>query len=1057
LLRIISELKSRVDVLEAGGVRSRREFGSTTSANSSAEIIQLHGSGTTNPRLLLWKAMSILEERAKVPVRMTYRAVGSSTGQAEFLGRAEEGFNPLANFGSGDIPFSNDDYSAMVTDRGQEMAHIPFVMGAISFFHTIPSGEVLDLDACLLARIFSLDITMWDDKAILEYGTNQALASVVAGKAIKVVRRVHGSSSTSISTSYLGIATKRLGCDSFWPSTMIGKGKAGSDGKPVKAPFWGEGTFAAQGSQGVQAFLEENEFAIGYLDAGHGVSLAAQGVKEVALTNKAEQTLTSQSADLNEAAAQSRTIPSEITGNWGEASLLDIDGNTTWPMMTFSYLYVKKDMSAMGESGALVKALVEFILSEEGQSFTPEFGFVPVPPTLATKGLDFVRNEVALADGVTKWDFELPGVTDKYGGTKNHIFSGKRTDYHSIQIEKTIADSTVLGNTVSTIASTQVAPVLQLHGSGTTNPRLLLWKAMSILEERAKVPVRMTYRAVGSGTGQKEFVGREPDFSPLANFGSGDIPLSEDMYSSMQTRGQGVVHVPFVLGGISIFHSIPTGEQVDLDACLLARIFKLNITTWDDEEIIAFGSNSKIASVLAGKKIKVVRRVFGSSSTSITTGYLRKTCPQVWTSELTGKGDADKVTLEPTKAPFWPAGTIKAQGSDGVADYLEANDFAIGYIDSGHGVKLGLKEVALRNRAGKILTSQTASLGDVAEFASLPVKMEDDWSKISLLDQGGENTWPLMAFSYLYIRTDMSAMGEAGGLVKALTFFLLSNEGQALLGEFGFAELPASLLKRGRDSLEKITYAMDITQWEFESSSGTIPYGGTENHIFSGKRRSYLSYQLDSVNSGAQARLSSLEAAPTIETIIESSIVDACLISGPGDRERRSVNRCAGIIANNGSSSDGTDSTSSGGPSRPPSTNGGSTNGSAKKVLENAIKSLNEHNAACKADTSKCNADEKTQLQNAVDEAQKKVDAGSSDADNGDDDLSSGIIAVIVLACLLGTILLALVVRKILCRGDDHINSWTPPSNMSAVTGATDGNKYDNPIYNPIYTASTTV
>ena len=32
-------------------------------------------------------------------------------------------------------------------------------------------------------------------------------------------------------------------------------------------------------------------------------------------------------------------------------------------------------------------------------------------------------------------------------------------------------------------------------------------KAMKLMEERARVPLFLTYRAVGSGTGQKEFVG----------------------------------------------------------------------------------------------------------------------------------------------------------------------------------------------------------------------------------------------------------------------------------------------------------------------------------------------------------------------------------------------------------------------------------------------------------------------------------------------------------------------------------------------------------------------
>lgn len=50
------------------------------------DIVQVHGSGTTNPSKCIWHIMSLFNQRSKVPIRMTYRAVGSSTGQAEFLG-----------------------------------------------------------------------------------------------------------------------------------------------------------------------------------------------------------------------------------------------------------------------------------------------------------------------------------------------------------------------------------------------------------------------------------------------------------------------------------------------------------------------------------------------------------------------------------------------------------------------------------------------------------------------------------------------------------------------------------------------------------------------------------------------------------------------------------------------------------------------------------------------------------------------------------------------------------------------------------------------------------
>ena len=138
-------------------------------ALSSADTIGLHGSGTTNPSKCLWMLASQLMDRTKVPTHVTYRAVGSSTGQKEFLGVNNTGVNayvPHNDFGAGDIPISTSSYNAF-TDNGGEMVHLPFVLGAISIFHNIPNIESgpqgLNLTACNLAKIFKREITVWDD------------------------------------------------------------------------------------------------------------------------------------------------------------------------------------------------------------------------------------------------------------------------------------------------------------------------------------------------------------------------------------------------------------------------------------------------------------------------------------------------------------------------------------------------------------------------------------------------------------------------------------------------------------------------------------------------------------------------------------------------------------------------------------------------------------------------------------------------------------------------------------------------------------------------------
>jgi hypothetical protein len=116
--------------------------------------------------------------------------------------------------------------------------------------------------------------------------------------------------------------------------------------------------------------------------------------------------------------------------------------------MTFSYVYIKKDMSDMGESGGLVQALVKFLLSPEGQASCPEFGFVGVPAGVITKALAWIDG-VTLDAAVTPWEFELASTTQKYEGQADHYFSGKRNSYASTEIESLKKSVALLAATVA--------------------------------------------------------------------------------------------------------------------------------------------------------------------------------------------------------------------------------------------------------------------------------------------------------------------------------------------------------------------------------------------------------------------------------------------------------------------------------------------------------------------------------------------------------------------------------------------------------------------------------
>ena len=232
----------------------------------------------------------------------------------------------------------------------------------------------------------------------------------------------------------------------------------------------------------------------------------------------------------------------------------------------------------------------------------------------------------------------------------------------------------------------------ELHGSGTTNPSKFFWKVMDLMEEQAKLPLFMTYRATGSTTGQKEFVGTaDNSFQPHNHFGSGDIPVTQARYDELSSAGQTMLHIPFAMGAIAFFHSIPVANQpaggVKLSACLLSKIFQRRITTWDHDDIKAENPDLNVP---AGQAITVVHRISGSSSTTGATQYLD-------TATVNSADAQCKWDLESGSSIEWPTGTVGAAGSDGVAGTLDETPYSIGYLDSGHGHNLGLSEIALEN------------------------------------------------------------------------------------------------------------------------------------------------------------------------------------------------------------------------------------------------------------------------------------------------------------------------------------------------------------------------
>jgi ABC-type phosphate transport system substrate-binding protein len=156
------------------------------------------------------------------------------------------------------------------------------------------------------------------------------------------------------------------------------------------------------------------------------------------------------------------------------------------------------------------------------------------------------------------------------------------------------------------------AATLMVHGSGTTNPEKCFGSIIEKFQARAKQPIRMTYRSVGSSTGLAEFVNNFE--APVVDFASGEIPLSSENWQKFSQQNVTVLHLPALFGAVSFFHSVPHVTNMNLTACLLARIFTRDIKDWSHPDILE--ENPKMdLKALQDTRIRVARRESGSGNT----------------------------------------------------------------------------------------------------------------------------------------------------------------------------------------------------------------------------------------------------------------------------------------------------------------------------------------------------------------------------------------------------------------------------------------------------------
>lgn len=283
-------------------------------------------------------------------VNITYDPAGSGAGREQFI--------------AGGVAFAGSD--AVLKDEelagtfGQCVADtqpvdLPVYISPIAVIFNIEGVDSLNMDASTIAKIFSGQITNWNDPAIaaLNEGVELPDAQITA------VHRSDDSGTTENFTEYLAATA-----ESDWTEGVF---------ETWPAAYGGEG---AQGTSGVVDAVTNGQNTIGYADASRAGSLGtvALQVGEEFVPFSAE------------AAAAAVDASPRVEGRHEGDIAIELDRTTTeagaYPLVLISYVIACTDYQD-DATAELVKAYLTYVASAEGQAAGQEnAGNSPISDTL---------------------------------------------------------------------------------------------------------------------------------------------------------------------------------------------------------------------------------------------------------------------------------------------------------------------------------------------------------------------------------------------------------------------------------------------------------------------------------------------------------------------------------------------------------------------------------------------------------------------------------------------------------------------------------------------------
>ena len=271
---------------------------------------------------------------------LQYNPIGSGGGVAAITART-------VDFGASDAPLTADQFAAC-----KGCVQIPWALSATSIIYNLEGVKnLLHMDGPTLAKIYSGQITKWDDPAIqkLNKGVN------LPGQTIATIHRSDNSGTTYNFTDYLQSVS------ASWKS-QYGRGVAVN---------WPNGT-GSRGSAGVAATVSQTPGGVGYVDVAYALK---NHLKFFSMKNRSGKFATPGLKGIL-AAATSDQKPEPTTN---ELSIVNPPKKypLAYPISTYTYVIAP---TSSPKAADLRKFL--FWAVTKGQTFGPKLLFQPIPKSV---------------------------------------------------------------------------------------------------------------------------------------------------------------------------------------------------------------------------------------------------------------------------------------------------------------------------------------------------------------------------------------------------------------------------------------------------------------------------------------------------------------------------------------------------------------------------------------------------------------------------------------------------------------------------------------------------